>query len=486
MDQLPNIDNLLVTADNPPRADLLGTGMDHARCAALHNYLVQYAWLAEGRILADLHGNGDNVNTYFTTRGAAAEAIRPRLHPSLAAFLDAAILPPADDPEPAPIFFWANDFSSPNNLFADFEEDLFDEPADSLLCLYNPNIGQGGESGGGLFYHQGCHRAAVFMHMDDHDYALPVEAHQELWHPLETVLSNWIELIRLGKITASPSDEEPRFVGEKIGPWEWWPYSEAQVDACVCAWDRLCDAIEARLSSPPPTSATEPEPLLAPQALDAASIPEPSFSRSFLSRARRPHFRFIAPGLLLPPTDTSKFTALQPFTNLPHDPNLIPPICLFPSERNDLQADLTGTKSPFPHTFRATSTDSPVPSHVRAGVYSESIDRRVLDTAEEGFRLLLPYGLQGGTWGTGSGARKSDGSFVEPGSATQLFQHGYKPFGGDYYRPQRLERLFDHWRKMVEEGVWAVGPLGVEGGIETFREADAEERGRGYVVAPTW
>ncbi|KAI1411564.1 hypothetical protein F5Y13DRAFT_55827 [Hypoxylon sp. FL1857] len=480
---LPNVDGLLVTADNPARADSLE--LDYERCAALHNYLVHYAWISEGRAPADLHDN----NTFFTTYGAAAEALRPRLHPSVAAFLSAAILPPAD-PERAPFFWWASELSDPDYLFADQAADLFDEPADSLLCLYFPNVGQGGEFGGGLFYHQGCHRAAVFMHIDDYDYALPVEAHPPLWHPLETVLSNWIDLVRLGKIVASPRDAPALFDSEKIGPWEWRPYSEAQVAACVCAWDRLCDAIEARvvplLLAGATANAVDPEPLLTPSALDAASITNPSFARDFLSRARRPQFRYIAPGLVLPPTDASEFSALQLFTRLPRDPQAIPPVCLFPTARGELQADLTGSLSPFLcDNFRAMSADSAVPSRVPAGLYSESVERNAYDNAEEGFRLLLPYSLEGDIGDANAGARKSDGSFVGTGTVAELFQHGYKPLGGDYYRAQRLERLLDHWRKLVDEDIWSVGPQGVEGTIDTFRQADTAHW-RDYVISPTW
>ncbi|KAK4148793.1 hypothetical protein C8A00DRAFT_38616 [Chaetomidium leptoderma] len=110
---LPSVSDQLVTADKPARTDL--PGMDHARCAALNNYLVSYAWLAEGRPPASLHGNN---NTFFTAHGAEAEALRPRLDPSLAAFLDTAMLPPADAGlDPAPFFFWASEISSPDGFF---------------------------------------------------------------------------------------------------------------------------------------------------------------------------------------------------------------------------------------------------------------------------------------------------------------------------------------------------------------------------------
>ncbi|KAI1141423.1 hypothetical protein F5Y05DRAFT_423256, partial [Hypoxylon sp. FL0543] len=111
----------------------------------------------------------------------------------------------------------------PDDLFADQVSDLFDEPADSLVCLYFPKISQGREFDGGVFYHQGYHRAVVFMHMVDYGYALPVHVHLSLWNPLETVLPNWTDLVRLGKTTASLRDVPALFNNERIGPWEWRP-----------------------------------------------------------------------------------------------------------------------------------------------------------------------------------------------------------------------------------------------------------------------
>lgn len=489
--QLPDISGMLVTPDNPAR-DPAG-GMDTARCVALHNYLVLYTWVAQGCPPAAMHAG--TSTTYFTAHGAAAEVLRPRLHPSLAAFLDAAILPP-DGPPRTPLFIWADHFCSPEELFDNITADLKDMLPDSLVNLHYP--GHGGESGGGVFYHQASHSAAVFMHMDDHDYAFPVDAHQELWHPLETVLSNWIELIFCGKVVASSPDVPALFDCEKFGPWEWRPYGDAQVDTCVAAWDRLCKAIEARISSTSTTDdatidgntshTSEPPPLVPAAVLDAASVPDLGFTRAFLTRARRPRFHRIAPGLVLPPADTAGFVAVQAYTSLPRSsPQCIPPVCLFPAATpgedrpsSRYMVNLTQTTSPWlVQDFCEMSLE------VNAGVYSDSIERNDFDNAEEGFRLLLPFSF------SRKGARKSDGSFVGENAHTAesmagLFQHGYKPFGGDAHRAQRLERLFECWRKLVEDGVWAVGPEGVEGTLDAFREADEEARWMDYYILPTW
>ncbi|KAK8001246.1 hypothetical protein PG991_013468 [Apiospora marii] len=528
--QLPDVDGLLVTAQNPAREDL--PGMDHARCAALHNYLMHYAWVAEGRPPAQLYDAGKTF--FINARGWRAGALRPRIRPSLAAFLDTALLRPVNenwskDHEgvgPESIFFWASGINEdPEQFFAKEDADLHDEEPDSLVCLYGFN--EGGGPGGGVYYHQGCHRAAVFLDMWDHDNAMPVAAHPELWHPLETILSHWIELIRIGKVAAVPDRAPDPLLGKGDGLWRWRSYGEGQVATCVDAWDRLCDAIETRMLSSAtafeaavwPSSAATPsstvstassrtvaqEPLLTPSGLDVALVPERCFAREFLTRARRPKFQYIAPGLLLPPADERDFVASQPLTRLARESaDAVPPVCLFPGaprragdgddEPRVVEVTME-TANGFYYGCRDVLAEDPLSWIIPAGIYSEAVKRTeaVEDLAEEGFRLLLPYRLEGGenlspgeqAEVDGAGARKSDGSPVGQGTVDELFQHGFKPFGGRCGRPQRLERLFEHWRTLVERGVWSVGAQGVEGTMDTFRDADTE-RWRDYQIPPTW
>ncbi|KAJ5803687.1 uncharacterized protein N7503_006137 [Penicillium pulvis] len=490
--QLPDISEFLVTPDNPPRDDL--EGIDYVRCAALHNYLIHYTWLAEGRTLQTLK---DQSSNFFTSSGAEAqaEALRPRLHSSVVSFLDNALVLPYEKMEdylPLSVFAWA--IESPTRLIEEFQGDLHDQPVNSLVRLYNADtpISTLGDDGA-VIYHQHFNRVALFMSADDFDLAFPVQEHPEIWTSLETMLSHWIDLIRLGKVVASPNKEPALFEIEKVGPWEWRPYSEAQVTSCVAEWDRLCQAIEARitqvLNAPSlidETCATGPETLATSIVLDAALLPNPSFARSFLTRARRPWFKSIAPGLLLPPVDPSAFVATQPFAVLPRSEYTVPPVCLFPADTRDQRpVHLKRITSPWLlEPFYSSSTQTCNPSHVSAGLYSEGVERNYYDMAEEGFRLLLPFTFNDG-FTRSAYARQSDMRAVDRNGAGELFQHGFKPFGGAYGRPQRLERLLDRWRKLVEDGVWSVGPEGVKGTIDTFKDAETDQW-KDCFIPPTW
>jgi hypothetical protein len=485
--QLPNIDDQLVTPANPAREDL--DGMDHARCAALHNYLIDYCLAADGRL--NEAGEGRQAN-YFSAFGDAAEAVRQRLHPSVADFLTAARTPDS------PIFYFVNGMPSPdwgdfNGLFANETADLEDEPEDSIVRLYYSHADAcGGKSGGGMLYHQRRHLACFFVHPDDTECAFPVDKHPQCWYPLETILSHWIALIRLGKVVASPNNEEPALYGSiKIGNWEWRSYSEAQVAGCVTAWDRLCSAIEVRRRQSSGATVDDDsddnrpsEPLLASVALDAAKIANPSFVYAFLSLARRPRQIYqIAPGLSLPPTDAAAFAAAQPFTHIPRQvrhwhgtepEGIVPPVYLFFSHAGAPQVDASHRRSSFRHWDDGHGVA--FPSRIPPGVYSEYVNRAEPEATEEAFRMPLPFSLYG--------ARLSSGGEVRNMAADELFQHGFKPFGGDPNRPQRLERLLGHWADLVERGVWAVGPRGVEGSIEVLK--DATVNWADYTIPPSW
>lgn len=488
---LLSIDAYLVTPNNPPRTSV--DGMDYKRCAALHNYLVDYCLAADCR--PDLAQAAESSrDIYLSTHGETAEAVRPRLHPSVAAFLAAARICAA------PLFYFVAGMPNPdgdiNGLFANEVADLWGEADDAVVRLYFSHMDAcDGASGGGMLYHQRLHRACFFVHPDDTECAFPVDEHRQSWHPLETILSNWVALIRLGKVVASPADEPALYGGVKIGNWEWRPYGDGQIAGCVAAWDRLCGAIEVRRRQDRGATIDDRddrpgEPLLTPAAMDAAKIPDPSFARAFLGIAHRPrHIRRIAPGLSLPPADTAAFAAAQPFTHLPRyvpqwdgteQGEVVPPVYMFFSDPGAPQIDVSGWRSSFrchwDDGHRAAPEGIAFPSRAPPGVYSECVVRSEPEATEEAFRLLLPFNLYG--------ARRSSGAELKNKMADELFQHGFKPFGGNPNRPQRLERLLDHWANLVQRGVWSVGPHGVQGSIDVFK--DATVNWVDYTIPSSW
>ncbi|KAI1137334.1 hypothetical protein F5Y05DRAFT_414491 [Hypoxylon sp. FL0543] len=445
--------------------------MDAIRCAALHNKLVEHAWVAEGHGLEDL-----DRRSFFQHHGDAADEIRGRLDPSVISFLELAIAPG----DPPPFFFWVGGFAQPQDMFE--PEYLYPEDeTNRFLALYRTNVGIVGH-GLGLVYDQELHLATMALAIEDIDFTNPVDEHRVLWHPLETVLENWLHMIEIGKITPSP-DEAPN---EKYGPWTWHSYSPAQVDSTVAAFERLTVAIEDRMP-PHQLLSLSNSPLLSDADLDAASVPQDCFIRHFLTRTRQPRFKMIAPGLEVP-LEPDVFIANQRFTVMDRTSEfgvVIPPVLMFAStERRTVNFDPPNryvSVNPFCRVF---SDQVPEGDELTlAGLYSESTERLFTDNSEDGFRLVLPFRLR--TNNEEGGARRSDEQLVGEHSVADLFQHGHKPFGGEWWRAQRLERLFDKWRELIESGIWSVGQDGVQGSIDTFRDA-ATGRWRDYWIEPTW
>ncbi|KAI0426459.1 hypothetical protein F5Y09DRAFT_351211 [Xylaria sp. FL1042] len=368
-----------ITSVNSARKDRT---LDYRRCAALHNMLVELAWVAEGRILEKLE-----PRSFFQRYSDEANENRNRIDPSLRAFLESINV----SKELPPFLYWSR-----RNRF---------------LTLYRTNIGLG-EHPLGLLYDQKLQRATLTLGLEDMEFAHPVEQHDELWHPLETQ-----------------------------------PYSEAQVESAIAAFERLAAIIEERM----PVSGEQ---------LDAASVP-----------TRRPAFKMIAPGLEIP-HDPEAFVSNQKFTVMDVDPKygiVIPPVLIFGSvERRAMDLDSPNryvSFNPFAKAFRDGVAQGD--RSIIAGLYSESVERLSIDVAKEGFRLLLPFRFH--SLGQNGGARKSDGSLLTEGSVAELFQHGFKPFGEEYH--------------LIETGVWTIDNEGVQGGIDLFRDAHLSND---YYIRPNW
>ncbi|VUC24140.1 unnamed protein product [Clonostachys rosea] len=494
------------------RSILYSNRLDVERCVRLHNYLAARAWMAKRQKgPGDLHElfHRPSYLEYFErgNNGNKGGNIRALLHPDVVLFLESIIFLGIHEEDDPYLFLWVSGIEIPSFLaeasktFLDDQLEIDGKPR--FITLYSTIAGVG--HGIGVVYDQLRHQVSFPYTGNSLEFVSPVVEHEEMWFPLEVLLSNWINLIHLGKIIPQAQPSRP---SAAQGVWNWKSYSPLQVDSAVAAFARLTEAIESRMPAGSLLTPERESPLLTVAQLDAACVPENCFIRSFLTKVETPRFSTIAPGLEVT-HDAMLFAKQQTFTKIAsgssdeNSKSTIPPILLFAATEKSRKARLGDDSTSrflelLQHNVHPPKTSSrisisnfvnwfslnPVREYtVPAGLYTEAVDRDCIGSAEEGFRLLLPYPMRlDYTW---TGPRMSDGSLVEAGSSSELFQHGhFFPFGGDH-RAQRLERLLDRWRELVEQGIWKVGSTGVEGSIDMFR--DAEGSGwRHYWIPPDW
>lgn len=317
---------------------------------------------------------------------------------------------------------------------------------------------------------------------------------RQYWHPLEVVLSAWLDMVTVGK--AEAVDSTTHSTNSKFDPWVIRPYSQQQLEDTLQAYHGLLDAIESRIPSSDRPSNTSAPPLLSDPVLDAAHITS-SFARQFMGKARQPSFRYIAPGLEI---SSASWFSEQPFSATEPDPppwdpsapqTVQFPILLFRASSSTFHAspspygasDLTGSHLPFPWPW------SQVASYP-AGLYLTDSDIESV-CFEDGIRLVLPFGIGlAGYARTADGAKfgenKEEKDTFSRGKDTHgdLYQLGYVPFIESH--DVRLEQVLKSWLKHIESGQWEVGVDGVQGDIEKWREADTEDGWAGYVVPMSW
>jgi hypothetical protein len=110
-----DISRWLVTSSKPPRQT---DGLDYERCAALHNYIVAYGWIASGLNPAKLPRR-----TWFDIHSAEADEQRENLHDSVNEFLKRAWVVTED----MTFFYWVSRLSLPEQLWEDHPPDLAEE-----------------------------------------------------------------------------------------------------------------------------------------------------------------------------------------------------------------------------------------------------------------------------------------------------------------------------------------------------------------------
>ncbi|KAF2165826.1 hypothetical protein M409DRAFT_24113 [Zasmidium cellare ATCC 36951] len=425
-------------------------GLDFERSSALHNAIVRHGWVARGHHLSELP-----QRTYWerwapTLTPYQLESLRERLHPSVLAFLQQALELPDFYPgtfQPPVFFYHLVGLSAPLELFANHEE----TEGDRYVTLYSLQdaVATEGRLAGGVVYDQVRHECALIKDVDDTP-ALSFEERQLSWKPLETILTEYCDMIEADKVVALPKSvkgPEPfEYVRSPAGgyamkaipeqelrdprtgarrtektsdPWVMVPFTSKDVEMAVVAWDRLIEVIEARMPKQSFVKKCCRESVYSVKTPGRAGLRRDSFAFSFLSRAAKPGFSKIAPGLRLL---TAEEFVHQPFQDVTLGQACsTPPILLL---KND---DL-------PDEERRLEVRDEVP----AGLCLGDCDADKAFPYENVVRMVGP--IQGLL---GRPDEKPDELHELP-------------------RANELHKILERFSDLVESGQWIVGPDGVE------------------------
>lgn len=458
-----------VTAEHPLRQV---EGLDHERCAALHNLIVERGWTASGRSLNDL-----DRRSWWECHGGDAQ-LSPhaaKLNPSVIAFLKAAWHGYDTTAQPEHAFFrYLAGLCSPDYLWrnTNYGDDEDDSNRQRYVTLYMANWALGASHPLGLVFDQQTFTA--IQHISIFDTGVTMNGRQ-VWLPLELILEGFLDMIDQGKALAVDSSYDGE--QERIEPWIMPSYTACDLDETVKAFSRLKRAIETRMPGAP---SSEPHHL--GDAVESSALSPNSFAGRFLARAPEIRFVYIAPGLCI--------ARQQPFSSANVEEGQIRPILLFESSQEahqDMERTPWGAEvaiSPFSPSFRDI-TNYP------AGLYLTETDPHGAHPFEDGCKLILPYAIGENGW-----ARTSDGALFGENThaqgptaspvprSTELYQLGFNHF--IEMHDVQLKHVLSHWADMVEQGKWAVDADGVAGGIEKWREADTEDHWQDYQLPMSW
>jgi hypothetical protein len=452
--------------------------IDHQRCAALHNSIVERGWTQRGFELHRL-----DKRTWWDCYGgdAALASIAVRLEPSIVSFLQAAwhgfSMSTAEHDHDFHRYLVC--LSSPEQLWqnTNYAEDEDDSNKQRYITLYMANWALGVSHPLGLVLDQ--QHGTAMQHMSIHDTDITMNGRQS-WLPLDHILDGFVEMIDQGKIVAVGEDYDGE--QERTTPWIMPSYTEQDLEQTVKAFQDLVDVICAAM--PTRLEQTGDKLIDLVTAGGPYSLPSNSFAYRFLFQATNPPFKYIAPGLHV--------AEQQPFAAVPVSvrPGDLFPLLLFSSARPAYrETEFRGEDvlvSPFAYEFQCIS-DYP------AGLYLTETEPQGVHPFEDGCKLVLPYPL-----GDNKCARTSDNAIVgeivhaqgdlthrkvKPTSMS-LYQLGYNHFIESH--DVQLKHVLWKWADMVKEGKWEVDAQGVVGGMEKWKEADTEDVWQDYRLPLRW
>ncbi|KAG9185087.1 hypothetical protein G6011_03034 [Alternaria panax] len=455
-------------------------GLDHERCAALHNYIVELGWVQRGLALDTL-----DKRTWWECYGgdAVLASVLDRLDATVVSFLKAAWHGFAMEPVAKPHCFhrYLACLCPPERLWENinYAEDEDDSNKRRFVTLYWAAGSLSATHLLGLVLDQD--ECTAMQHTTIHDTDITMNGRQ-LWLPLEMILDGFVDMIDQGKVLAV--DDGYNGEQERIEPWIMPSYTERDLQDTLQAFEQLVDAIHARMPSQPQNTRQGLLDLVTGG--NAESLPSNSFAHRFLTQCSKPAFTYIAPGLSM--------AQYQPFapTSEQVEADKLYPLLLFSSKDPAYQET---RRTPWGEDMRI-SPFAPEFDHVSsypAGLYLTETNPYSIHPFEDGSKLILPF-----TLGSNAFARTSDGALIgehvrragddgaidiEPKS-TELYQLGFNHYISSH--DVQLRYVLEKWVEMVEEGKWQVDQDGVVGGIEKWREADTEANWSDYQLLMSW
>ena len=465
-------------SDETPLREL--DGMDHERCAALHNYIVELGWTQRGLALDTL-----DKRTWWECYGgdAALVSTTERLDASVVSFLKAAWHGFAMDSATKSHLFhrYLARLCSPEELWenTNYAEDEDDLNKSRYITLYMANWALGATHPLGLVLDQDGGTAVQHMSMRDTEITMNG---RQMWLPLEMILDGFVDMIDQGKILAV--DESYIGEQERTEPWIMPSYTEQDLEDTLQAFEQLVNAIHDRM--PSQLQSAEQGLLEVVTGGNPEILPANSFANRFLARRSRPNFTHIAPGLSI-----AQHQPFAPASGQAEAKKLFP-LLLFSSTSSahqETQWAPWGEQmriSPFARNFSNISS-------YPAGLYLTETKPYGTHPFEDGSKLVLPF-----TLGSNGFARTSDGALIgehvrrageDPAAeigpkSAELYQLGFNHFIAAH--DVQLRYVLWKWLEMIEEGKWEVDEHGVVGGVEKWREADTEEHWSDYQLPMSW
>lgn len=412
------------------------TGVDYYefdpdRCAEMHNRIVSII------VTGPLNRDSTYTVANFMTANESIEQTDPFkefLSAPLLHFLSKINVITTTSPGRSLSFTPHLEHPHPLNFFTYQENDIEDKYPYAIM-LYAASSGESDD--GGLFFDMATNLVTRIAVLSD----WPKE---DEWVTLEEALERYLEMFETGKYHVSEYD--PNASGSTTET-----NAEADIVQAVDQYNALLSAIAARTEG----AIIYDKPLVDPEILRKWGIK--GFAFEFLSRARSPSFSYIAPGITVfndrtldemmardvgsPRQQTSK----ERYSGESH----LAPMLLFPGDTPIVEED------PFLKYESVFFFDN------LAGVYLWGS----YNFGDE-LKFILPYPI-------GKYVEGEDPTHWKHRANSLLYQHGSCPFFPGHHT--RLATLLQLWTFNVEQGQFDVGPDGVKGGMDFYRQAESAQ-----------